>query len=273
MARQVIETLAEITEQHTGSTEALLDDLHQASRRLAAARPGVGAIAGAVGRLLAAGRHESHLEPEEFKRMLQEEALGLTEGRMRAPASIAIQLKDRLEGAIALTHSASATVREAFVYCKPSKVLCTVSAPVEEGRQFVEDMREAGLDAELVEDADAPGRVSEASVLLLGADTVFRDGAVCNKVGTIPLARAAAAAGVPTVVAAEVIKLAPVPGAQSPDLAEFEQELFELVPAELITEIVTEEGAFTPDDVAALVDRVPFLLEGYELVAPAGVSQ
>lgn len=273
MARQAVETLAEIAEQHTGKTEELLDDLHQAGRRLAAVRPGVGAIAGAVGRLLAAGRHESHLEPEEFRRMLQEEALGLTEGRMRAPASIAIQLRERLDGATVLTHSASATVREAFLHCDPSKVLCTVSAPVEEGRQFVEDMRQAGLDAELVEDADAPGRIGETTVLLLGADTVFRDGCVCNKVGTIPLAKAAMAANVPAIVAAEVIKLAPVPGTQAPDLADFERELFELVPADLITEIVTEEGVFSPDDVAALVDRVPFLLEGYELVAPTGVSQ
>jgi translation initiation factor 2B subunit (eIF-2B alpha/beta/delta family) len=205
--------------------------------------------------------------------MLQEEALGLTDGRIRAPASIAILLRERLDGEIVMTHSASATVREAFVHNEPKKVLCTASAPVEEGRQFVEDMREAGLDAELVEDAEAPSRFPEASLLLLGADTVFRDGTVCNKVGTIPLAKAALAANVPTIVAAEVIKLAPVPGAQAPDLAEFERELFELVPAELITEIVTEEGVFTPDDVAALVDRVPFLREGYELVAPAGVSQ
>jgi translation initiation factor 2B subunit (eIF-2B alpha/beta/delta family) len=273
MARQAVETLAEIAEQHTGSTEELLDELHKAGRQLAAVRPGVGAIAGAVGRLLAAGRHEAHLQPEDFRRMLQEEALGLTEGRMRAPASIAIQLKERLDCATVMTHSASATVREAFLHCSPTKVLCTLSAPVEEGRQFVEDMREAGVDAELVEDADAAGRVGETTILLLGADTVFRDGAVCNKIGTIPLAKAALAANVPTVVAAEVIKLAPVPGEQAPDLAEFERELFEMIPADLVTEFVTEEGVFSPDDVAALVDRVPFLSEGYELVAPAGVSQ
>ena len=47
-------------------------------------------------------------------------------------------------------------------------------------------------------------------------------------------------------MAAELIKLAPVPGAQAPDLADFERELFELIPADLITEVVTEEGAFAP---------------------------
>jgi translation initiation factor 2B subunit (eIF-2B alpha/beta/delta family) len=65
-----------------------------------------------------------------------------------------------------------------------------------------------------------------------------------------------------------VIKLAPVPGSQAPELADIERSLFELVPPELITEVVTEEGPFPPDEIATLVDRVPFLSEGYALVMP-----
>jgi translation initiation factor 2B subunit (eIF-2B alpha/beta/delta family) len=124
-----------------------------------------------------------------------------------------------------------------------------------------------------VEDAEAPGRIGETSILLLGADTVFRDGTICNKVGTIPLAKAATEAGIPTIVAAEVIKLAPVPGSQAPELADIERSLFELVPPDLITEVVTEEGAFAPDEIATLVDRVPFLSEGYALVMPLGANR
>ncbi len=108
-----------------------------------------------------------------------------------------------------------------------------MSSPVEEGRTLVAELTGAGIDAELVEDADAPDRVKEADVVLVGADTVFRDGTVCNKIGTIALARAARDAAVPVVVAAELIKLVPVPGAQAPDLADFERELFELIPADL----------------------------------------
>ena len=151
-------------------------------------------------------------------------------------------------------------------------MLCTVSEPVGEGRAFVDDLRAEGINAELVEDADAPGRVKETSMLLIGADTVFYDGWICNKVGTIPLAKAAADAVIPTVVAAEVIKLAPVPSTQAPELADIERSLFELVPAELLTEIVTEEGDFSPDEIAALVDRVPFLSEGYALVLPVSTG-
>lgn len=272
MARQAVEALAEMAATHEGSCEELLADLQAAGRRLAAARPGVGAVAGAVGRMLAAARYESHLEPDLLRRVLHEEALALTEGRMRAPASIAIQLRERIDGATVLTHSNSATVRETLSHNEPAKVLCTVSSPVEEGRTLFEELTEADVDAELVEDGDAPNRMREATVLLIGADTVFRDGAICNKIGTIPLAKAALATGIPAVVAAEVVKLAPVPGAQAPDLADFERELFELIAADLITEVVTEEGVFPPEEVATLVDRIPFLREGYELVAPLAAN-
>jgi translation initiation factor 2B subunit (eIF-2B alpha/beta/delta family) len=268
MARRAVETLAELTRLEVRTCEDLLEQLRDAGRELAACRPGVGAVAGAVGRVLAAAGHESHLEVDDLRRLIQEEAQALDDARRRAAASITIQLRERLNGGTIVTHSASGTVREAFQQSEPAKVICTVSEPVGEGRAFAEEWRAAGLDTELVDDAEAPDRVADASIVLIGADTVFRDGTICNKVGTIPLAKAAADAGIPTIVAAEVIKLAPVPGSQAPELADIERSLFELVPPELISEVVTEEGPFPPDEIATLVDRVPFLSEGYALVMP-----
>jgi translation initiation factor 2B subunit (eIF-2B alpha/beta/delta family) len=273
MARRAVETLAELSEQQTSSCEDLLERLRDAGRQLAGCRPGVGAVAGAVGRVLAAAGYEAHLEVDELRRVVQEEARALDDARRRAAASIMIQLRDRLQGATVVTHSASATVREAFAQTEPAKVICTVSEPVGEGRDFAEELSSSGLDVELVEDAEAPRRVRDATILLIGADTVFRDGTICNKVGTTELAKAAADADIPTVVAAEVIKLAPVPGSQAPELADIERSLFELVPPELVTEIVTEEGVYTTDELAALVDRIPFLGEGYALVMPLGAGK
>ena len=117
--------------------------------------------------MLASGGYGSHLEPDELRRVVCEEAQALTDGRIRAPASIAIQLRERIDGATVLTHSNSATVREAFSHDEPTKVLCTVSNPVEEGRTLVAELTEAGIDAELVEDAEAPGRIKETDVVLL----------------------------------------------------------------------------------------------------------
>jgi hypothetical protein len=50
-----------------------------------------------------------------------------------------------------LTHSASATVREAVLHTPPARLFCTASAPFEEGRRLAEDLRSESLDVELVE--------------------------------------------------------------------------------------------------------------------------
>jgi ribose 1,5-bisphosphate isomerase len=260
MARKAVEALVEIAEEEAASGEELLTRLLDAGRELAASRPGVGAVAGAVGRLLAAASSHAQLEPEHLRQLVREEAEGLTEGRRRAGASIAIQLSERLTDAVVLTHSASATVREALVHTPPDRVICTVSSPQDEGRAFSDDLRDAGLEVELVEDEDAPKQLEWASLLLLGADTVFRDGTLCNKPGTRRLAEAAAENHVPTLVACEVIKLAPHDAPRTSDC--------ELTPVDLLDCIVTEEGTHPANEIRALVDRTPFLREGYALLKP-----
>jgi translation initiation factor 2B subunit (eIF-2B alpha/beta/delta family) len=265
MARRAVEGLAEAAEQPASSSEELLASLIVAGRQLAESRPGVGAVAGAVGRVLAAATRNAQLDVEQLRRLVREEAESLVNGRRRAAASIAIQLRDRLEDAVVLTHSASATVREALLRGSPDRVICTVSSPQDEGRAFSEDLRAEGLEVELVEDSKAPRQLEWASLLLVGADTVFRCGTLYNKTGTRALAEAAADVGVPAVVACEVVKLAPVKASDLPLTA----EEFELTPPELIDSVVTEEGAYLPEEIRALVDRTPFLREGYALLRSA----
>ena len=79
----------------------------------------MGAIAGAAARILAAAHSGAHLPPEELRRLVNEEVQGLVGSRDRAAASIAIQLRPALTDAFVLTHSASATVREAVLYASP----------------------------------------------------------------------------------------------------------------------------------------------------------
>jgi translation initiation factor 2B subunit (eIF-2B alpha/beta/delta family) len=264
MARRAVEALAEVSEEHAATGEELVERLIAAGRELSESRPGVGAVAGAVGRLLAAASRNAQLQVDDLRRLVREEADALVEGRRRAAASIAIQLRDRLEDAVVLTHSASATVREALLHTPPDRVICTVSSPQDEGRAFAQELRDEGLEVELVEDADAPRQLEWASLLLLGADTVFRDGTLINKAGTRALAEAAAAQTVPAVVACEVVKLAPIAAQHAPMLTAPE---FDRTPPGLIDSVVTEEGTVSPEEIGALVDRTPFLREGYALLA------
>jgi translation initiation factor 2B subunit (eIF-2B alpha/beta/delta family) len=266
-ARLAVEALAATAADVPASSgEELLERLAGGARELSASRPGLVAVAGALGRLLAAARSVPNLPLDDLRLLVQAEAQGLVDSRDRAARVIAIQLAERLAGADVVTRSASATVREALLHGSPTRVVCTVTQPHEEGRQLAEELQEAGVDAEVVDDGDGAAAVRDADLVLVGADTVFRDGTLENKIGTRPLAEAAAAAGVPVVVACEVIKLAPVTAAEA-GVHEAPGALFDLTPPELVSEVVTEEGAYPADGIRTLVDRTPFLRDGWALLS------
>lgn len=269
MARRAVEALAELAAEPAATSEELLERLARAGRELAASRPAMGGVAGAVGRLLATAHACAALPVDDLAQVVRDEAQSLVASRDRAARAIAIQLAPMLTDALVLTHSHSATVREALLHTPPAHVTCTVSAPFEEGRAFAAELAEAGLHVELVGDDDAIDAVAGASVLLLGADTVYVDGTVCNKTGTRPLAEAAARLGVPTIVACEVIKLAPVEAGDAPDPAG-DRGLFDLTPPHLVETVVTEEGALRAGEVRSLVDRTPFLRDGWALLRGQG---
>ena len=269
MARKAVEAIVEEAGPEAGSSEALLERLVEAGRELASSRPEIGAVRSALGRLVGAAHAYCFLPEAELRRLVEEQGRSLVAARERAAASIAILLAERLEDAAVLTHSASATVREALLRTPPAHVFCTVSAPLEEGIAFAEELRGAGLDVTLVPDEAGAAALDRASLLLLGADTVFRDGSLCNKIGTRLLADAAAERSVPVVVAAEALKLAPVDAADAPVLDIEAATLFDLTPGRLVDLLATEEGCVRSDDVRPLVDRTPFLSDGWALLEPA----
>src|SRR6266581_3198012 len=112
---------------------------------------------------------------------------------------------------------------------RSENLICRRNASFEtpQGRAFADELRASGLAVELVEDEDAPAELAGAALLLVGADTVFRDGTLCNKIGTRTLAKAAAEQEVPTIVACEVIKLAPIERAKARELPREVRELFD----------------------------------------------
>ena len=262
MARRAVEALLEVASEPASSTTELNERLLAAGRELVAARPAMGAITHAVGRLVASAHASSHLSPDELQRLVSEEGNALIASRDRAAASIAVHLAPSLRDALVFTHSASATVREAVVHTPPARVFCTASAPFEEGRRLAEDLRAEGLEVELVEDDDVDRALETVSLVLVGADTVYEDGSIKNKIGTRSLAEAAHRMRVRTIVACELLKLGPGPA----PIVEDEPELRDTTPPELVDEIVTEEGPVVPADVKSLIERTPFLRDGYRLL-------
>jgi translation initiation factor 2B subunit (eIF-2B alpha/beta/delta family) len=64
------------------------------------------------------------------------------------------------------------------------------------------------------------------------------------------------------VVACELLKLVPV----APPDAEDEPDLRDTTPPELVEEIVTEEGPTEPEHVMSVIERTPFLRDGYRML-------
>ncbi len=264
LARHAVETLVQEAAAPAADAEELLEHLAAVARDLAAARPEMGSVAAATGRLVAAATRSWALSASELRRLVLDEARALLEGRDRAARAIAVQLGPRLQDSVVLTHSCSATVREAVLRTPPTRLLCTVCEG--EGQRFAEELRDADVAVEFIEDAEAPKAARGVRLVLLGADTIYRDGTLLNRRGTRAIAEAAATSRVAVVVATETIKLAPFPAPHDP----VDAERTDLTPADLIEQYVTEEGAVTPDEVSILADRTPFLREGYELVGAAG---
>jgi translation initiation factor 2B subunit (eIF-2B alpha/beta/delta family) len=241
MARHALETLVEAVKDG--------EDPVEVARILASTHISLGAIAGAVGRVLTAGTPEQVVA----------EAEALIGTRDRAAKAIAVMLGPDISGTVT-THSASCTVHEALLHTPPKLLVCTVSEPGGEGRWLAADLKAAGVNVELIADAEGPDAARDSDLVLLGADTVFRDGSLVNKIGTGTIARAAKDAGVPVIVACETFKLAPF------DPEPPSEDTFELIPAALIDRVVTEEGAADTEDVTALIDRTPCLRQGYDLL-------
>lgn len=126
-----------------------------------------------------------------------------------------------------------------------------------------------GIDHQLVVDGAGPSVIARGltDAVIVGADRIAANGDVANKIGTYPLALAAARAGVPFIVAAPESTIDPAsatgadieievrdaeeilgpPGARCAPAATAALNLaFDVTPADLVTAIVTEDRIIRP---------------------------
>jgi methylthioribose-1-phosphate isomerase len=155
-------------------------------------------------------------------------------------------------------------------------VLAGETRPLLQGaRLTVWELARAGADHELVVDGAMAGliRRGEVDAAIVGADRVAANGDTANKVGTYPLALAAAAAGIPFVVAAPTSTIdATLPDGDGIEIEERDGDevrafagaattlpgtavrnpAFDVTPAALVTALVTERGVARPPDAASI---------------------
>jgi methylthioribose-1-phosphate isomerase len=118
-----------------------------------------------------------------------------------------------------------------------------------------------GVDHRVVVDGAAPSLIARGLVdaVVVGADRIAANGDVANKVGTYPLALAAARAGLPFVVAApeSTVDAATATGAEIEIEERDPREVsagpaynpaFDVTPADLVTAVVTERRTVRPSE-------------------------
>ncbi len=184
-------------------------------------------------------------------------------------------------GATVLTHcnagslatafygTALGVVYSAFEQGKLERVYADETRPVGQGARLTAwELSRAGVPVTLICDNMAAATMASGKIdaVVVGADRIAANGDVANKIGTLGVAVLARHFGIPFYVAAprstidasiatgEAIVIErrdaaevlprPIAGVQVDNPA------FDVTPAQLVTAIITEDGVFTPDDLA-----------------------
>lgn len=243
-----------------------LRHLHAAARAFAATRPSMTILANTMALIVDAAR-SSHGPPDSLLRAAADTANDALRAALTAPDAILASAREAIRGTV-YTHSRSGTVEHVLRALADERrvthLIISTSLPGGEGIALARELAPTGVPITLVADSACAAFVREADAVVVGADSVREDGSVINKVGTHPLALAAAAVAVPVLVLCESLKIAaagfpltleemsprellpePVAGitARNP--------YFERTPAALITRIITEDGELGRQQIAA----------------------
>jgi methylthioribose-1-phosphate isomerase len=246
---------------------ALADDRDAAAELLRSTRPTAVNLAWAIEQCREApdaleAARRLHREQDEADRRL---------------AGLGAELFD--EGTRALTHcnagalatggygTACGVLRAAWDSGRLGEVWVDETRPLLQGARLTAwELRRAGIPHRVVADSAAGSLMAQGLVdrVVVGADRIAANGDVANKIGTYPLALAAARAGIPFVVAApeSTVDLGTATGGaieiEERDPAEVAiaspayNPAFDVTPRDLVTTIVTERRVVRPSEVDSL---------------------
>jgi translation initiation factor eIF-2B subunit delta len=176
-----------------------------------------------------------------------------------APRLMAEAGRGLLPTGTAITYSYSSTVIAVFAKARPQRAIVSEARPRNEGLRTARRLAEEGISVTLITDAQMGLSIREAEAAVVGADSIFPDGSLVNKIGTSLLALAAREAGVPFYVLSETSKVSALSApkrfvAEEGNRKEVSRETwlqvrnvyFEVTPARLITAYITDDGVLKP---------------------------
>jgi len=266
--------LADSTE--AKSAEELRSSVVELARQIASSRPSMFSLRNVsfevAAKFAEASRYTDN--PGVLRELLKQIAASVLEEQRVASERLrrfGREVLSKLKGVVTISYSSSvlAVLKEVG---KKVKVYVAESRPLFEGRKTAAALAEAGIDVVLTTDAAIGCMLKEADAALVGADAILSDGSFANKVGTLQLACTSKFLGKPFYVVSTTWKA--LPTLEYPEEAHEAEEVlspanehsllstknvdvrnpyFEVVPAELVTAYITEEGTLTPSQMAELI--------------------
>lgn len=168
----------------------------------------------------------------------------------------------------------SSTVADVVRACADQGCLARLVIPesrsIDGGRRYMSALADLGVPVLFLPDAAMEYAAGQSDAVLLGAESVTRDGGVINTVGSLPAARAAKARGIPVYGAADLYKVGATDAAKLPpppprsypfllaegEIASTEAPELEIVPPELVTALLTDAGPLAPEALAQAVSAM-----------------
>ncbi|MCB0223280.1 MAG: translation initiation factor eIF-2B [Anaerolineae bacterium] len=193
LTRQAAATLTRLTNLSTPTAAHLIEYIELAAKALINAQPTMAPLFNLANRVLLAV--DPAVNDDQIKQIVRQSCRDFVNqieqsGQRIAGAAAALIEEDM----VIMTHSASATVGQAFLAAQRAgqqfEIICTESRPVNEGVKLARRLGRQGFSVKLITDAAAFGLMSEVDMIFVGADSVSPHGLV-NKSGTLGLALAA----------------------------------------------------------------------------------
>lgn len=212
-----------------------------------------------------------------IERLAPEEAIGKLASRAEEWDRLSRERRTRLISRAAdtlsdvrkpLLYDFSSTVADVLRALAEGKRLSQLVIPesrsIAGGRRYVEALDSLGVPILFLPDAALDYAVNQSDAVLLGAESLTRDGGLVNTIGSVIAARCAKSAGVPVYGVADLFKVGPLDAEEMPApglrtygflLAEgisaaTDAPELEIVSPDLITAVLTEEGPLPPKVIA-----------------------
>ena len=172
-----------------------------------------------------------------------------------------------LKADVIFTLSYSSTVFHTLMSLKEKnrslRVVVAESLPGGEGRKLSRHLRARGIASTVIPDSAMASGIKNSDVILLGVDTMTREGGVVNKLGSYTAALVAKALNRRVYVLLEPYKIAPWQKGGNPasTMPEVEPPLFEYVPPDMIDYAVICENVVRPNEEEILKVYRSFLEE------------